>query len=109
MPENITDNLQRNPRHRHVARCSMAKIMEPEVLDPRQRASVLEGGSHIVEWLSLLPDFRYAGEQVIGSFVAEQIRQDDKETVRNRNVPGMNRFEKYFESLVQLKPGCVSL
>src|SRR3990172_4339247 len=92
MTENLPDDLQRNPRHRHVARRSMAKIVEPEVLDPCQRASVLEGCSHIVEGLSLLPDFRYAGEQVIGSFVPGQIRQDDKETVRNRNVPGMTVF-----------------
>ncbi|HJZ05478.1 MAG TPA: hypothetical protein VJ327_06505 [Patescibacteria group bacterium] len=92
MPENITDDLQRNPRHRHVACRCMAQVMEPKILNPGQRASVLEGSSHIVEGLSLLPDFRYAGEQVIGSFVPGQIRQDVKETVRNRNVTGMTVF-----------------
>jgi hypothetical protein len=47
----------------------MAQVMEPKILNPGQRASVLEGSSYIVEGLSLLPDLRYADEQVICSFV----------------------------------------
>lgn len=33
--------------------------MEPEVLNPGERASVLEGGSHVVEGLSLFSDLRF--------------------------------------------------